>query len=207
MTVLEGSGGAGDEARDAALLARFQAGDDTAFDELMSIYYRPVLNLIYKFKGSSAKEAEDTAQEVFLHVYRALPRFELRAKLFTYIYKVTMNQCFKERKKRVKDIPVQVSLDEPVDSQGSSSRPWQRELADTEDTPLQKIEYGEVRDELRQALAKIDSEMRAPLILNRFYDMTYEEIAQMMGITAAAVRSRIYRARQTLLKHLQKLWG
>ena len=49
--------------------------------------------------------------------------------------------------------------------------------------------------------------MRAPLILNRFYDMTYEEIAQMMGITAAAVRSRIHRARQTLLKHLQKLWG
>ena len=107
-----------EEAADAALLARFQAGDDSAFDELMTIYYRPVLNLIYKFKGGSAKEAEDTAQEVFLQLYKALPRFELRARLFTYIYKVTMNQCFKERKKRAKDVPLQISLDEPVDNGG-----------------------------------------------------------------------------------------
>ena len=150
----------GDEAQEAALLERFQGGDDSAFDELMTIYYRPVLNLIYKFKGGTAREAEDTAQEVFLQLYRALPRFELRAKLFTYIYKVTMNQCFKERKRRAKDVPMQVSLDEPVDS--GSDRPVQRDLADGSDSPLETVEYGEVREELRVALLKIDSEMRAP---------------------------------------------
>ncbi len=195
----------GDEAQEAALLERFQGGDDSAFDELMTIYYRPVLNLIYKFKGGTAREAEDTAQEVFLQLYRALPRFELRAKLFTYIYKVTMNQCFKERKRRAKDVPMQVSLDEPVDS--GSDRPVQRDLADGSDSPLETVEYGEVREELRVALLKIDSEMRAPLIMNRFYDLTYEEIAEILNITPAAVRSRIHRARQALLKHLNKTFG
>ena len=195
----------GDEAHEAALLERFQGGDDSAFDELMTIYYRPVLNLIYKFKGGTAREAEDTAQEVFLQLYRALPRFELRAKLFTYIYKVTMNQCFKERKRRAKDVPMQVSLDEPGDS--GSDRPVQRDLADGSDSPLETVEYGEVREELRVALLKIDSEMRAPLIMNRFYDLTYEEIAEILNITPAAVRSRIPRAWQALLKHLNKTFG
>lgn len=195
----------GEEAADAALLARFQAGDDSAFDELMTIYYRPVLNLIYKFKGGSAKEAEDTAQEVFLQLYKALPRFELRARLFTYIYKVTMNQCFKERKKRAKDVPMQISLDEPVDNGGD--RPMQRDFADPSDSPLETVEYGEVSRELRRALLTIDDEMRAPLIMNRFYDLTYEEIAETLGITVAAVRSRIHRARQTLQKYLGKIFN
>ena len=192
-------------AADAALLERFQAGDDSAFDELMTIYYRPVLNLIYKFKGGSAKEAEDTAQEVFLQLYKALPRFELRARLFTYIYKVTMNQCFKERKRRAKDVPVQISLDEPMENGGD--RPMQRDFADTSDSPLETVEYGEVSRELRRALLKIDDEMRAPLIMNRFYDLTYEEIAETLGITVAAVRSRIHRARQTLQKYLGKIFN
>ena len=195
----------GEEAVDAALLARFQAGDDSAFDELMTIYYRPVLNLIYKFKGGSAREAEDTAQEVFLQLYKALPRFELRARLFTYIYKVTMNQCFKERKKRAKDVPLQISLDEPMDNGGD--RPMQRDFADPGDSPLESGEYGEVSRELQRALLKIDEEMRAPLIMNRFYDLTYEEIAETLGITVAAVRSRIHRARQTLQKYLGKIFN
>lgn len=195
----------GEEAVDAALLARFQAGDDSAFDELMTIYYRPVLNLIYKFKGGSAREAEDTAQEVFLQLYKALPRFELRARLFTYIYKVTMNQCFKERKKRAKDVPLQISLDEPMDNGGD--RPMQRDFAGSGDSPLESVEYGEVSRELQRALLKIDEEMRAPLIMNRFYDLTYEEIAETLGITVAAVRSRIHRARQTLQKYLGKIFN
>lgn len=195
----------GEEAVDAALLARFQAGDDSAFDELMTIYYRPVLNLIYKFKGGSAREAEDTAQEVFLQLYKALPRFELRARLFTYIYKVTMNQCFKERKKRAKDVPLQISLDEPMGNGGD--RPMQRDFADSGDSPLEFVEYGEVSRELQRALLKIDEEMRAPLIMNRFYDLTYEEIAETLGITVAAVRSRIHRARQTLQKYLGKIFN
>ncbi|MGM9992383.1 MAG: RNA polymerase sigma factor [Candidatus Bruticola sp.] len=193
------------DSADAALLERFQAGDDSAFDELMNIYYRPVLNLIYKFKGGTAKEAEDTAQEVFLQLYKALPRFELRARLFTYIYKVTMNQCLKERKKRAKDIPIQISLDEPVDKGGD--RPVQRDFPDPDDSPLESIEYAEVSKELREALFKIDDEMRAPLLMNRFNNLTYEEIASILGITVAAVRSRIHRARQTLQKHLDKIFG
>ena len=201
---LEGKSGY-DGSRDAELLERFQSGDQSAFEELMSLYYKSVLNLIYRFKGCSAREAEDTAQEVFLRLYRALPRFELRAKLFTYIYKVTMNQCFKERKHRAKDIPVKLSIDEPLEN--ASDSPIRRDIVDPGDLPLQSVEYGETYAEVVKALQKIDAEMRAPLILNRFYDMTYEEIAEVMELTPAAVRSRVHRARQNILKHLRKAFG
>lgn len=195
-----------DENRDAALLSRFQAGDDSAFDELMTVYYRPVLNLIYRFRGNStARAAEDTAQEVFLHLYKALPRFEIRAKLFTYIYKVTMNQCLKEKRRRVKDIPVQISLDEPIET--DSDRPLMRSIVDPQDSPLQTVECMEVNEELKKALLEIEEDMRMPLLLNRFYDMTYEDIAEVMGITSAAVRSRVHRARQFLLKRLNKAFN
>ena len=193
------------DAADAALLERFQSGDDSAFDELMTRYYRPVLNLIFKFKGGSAREAEDTAQEVFLQLYRALPRFELRAKLFTYIYKVTMNQCLKERRHRAKDVPIQISLDAPLDD-GTSDRAMKRDFADPAEGPLSAIEYSELSAQMREALLSIEPEMRAPLLLNRFKNLTYDEIAEIMNITPAAVRSRVHRARQVLMKRLSWLF-
>jgi len=96
---------------DLVLIERFKAGDPTAFDELMQRHYRAVLNLVFRFTGASGQSAEDLAQDVFLRIYRALPRFEARARFFTYLYKVTMNLCFKERARWARLRSRTVSLD------------------------------------------------------------------------------------------------
>lgn len=184
---------------DMALIERFQAGDKTAFDELMQRHYRAVLNIIYRFTGTAGPAAEDMAQDIFLRVFRALPRFEARAKFFTFLYKVTMNYCFKarqqENKRRNRTCSLNANWDDPSASPA-------KEPADPGGSALDAVTRSELCVNIRQAVMALPDEQRAAVVLYRFRHCSYEEIADILGISLAAVKSRLHRAKLTLQKSL-----
>ncbi|HXE71976.1 MAG TPA: RNA polymerase sigma factor [Candidatus Nitrosotenuis sp.] len=186
---------------DLGLLERFKAGDAGAFDELMQKHYKAVLNLIYRFTGVRGEEAEDLAQEVFLRIYRAAPRFEARARFFTYLYKVTMNLCLKERQRWSRRKTV--SLDAVSDDNAPSAA--LRNLADTGPSLQDSYERGEMAEAIRRAVMELPEDQRQAVILHRYHDLSYEEITEVLGISLPAVKSRLHRAKLALQRRLQDL--
>lgn len=185
--------------RDLELIERFQHGDKSAFDELMTMYYRPVLNLIYRFTGANSQRSEDMAQEIFLGVYKALPRYEARARFFTFLYRVTMNYCLRERTKEFRERKSTYRLDADWDDPDS--------LEHIIPDPAGSVETAVVRQEVgeavRQAVLALPEEQRAAVLLYRFDNLSYEEIGQVLGISLPAVKSRLHRAKLSLQKLLR----
>ena len=184
---------------DLELIERFKTGDQTAFDELMQRHYRSVLNLVYRFTGATGQPAEDLAQDVFLRIYRALPRFEARARFFTYLYKVTMNLCLKERARWARHRSRTVSLDGHWDD---PEGPGPRTIPDPAGSAQDRFGRREVAGEVREAVMDLPEEQRAAVILHRFHHLSYEEITEVLGISLPAVKSRLHRAKLALQKRL-----
>jgi RNA polymerase sigma-70 factor (ECF subfamily) len=178
---------------DLELLERFKDGDGTAFDELLIKYQRPVLNLIIRFMGST-EQAEDLAQEVFLRVFRAAVRFEARAKFFTYLYRITLNLCLKEREKAAKQKTE--SLDD------GDERNSRREIADPRGSVEDTYASMELSQMVQEAVKSLPDEQRSVVILARYHDMSYEEIAETLDISVPAVKSRLHRAKLALKDRL-----
>ena len=169
---------------DVDLMLRVKAGDAEAFNQLMDKYQRTVVNLVFRFTGD-AENAEDLAQEVFLRIYRAAPRYEPKAKFFTYLYQVTLNLCRNERERNTR------RKASSLDSRGAQDdKAW--EIADPEvgaETLVQR------------------QEMAAQVILQRFQDLGYEELAEVTAQTVSAVKAKLHRARLALKKKLEPLLG
>ena len=176
------------EPDDVELMLRLKRGDDSAFDGIVRRHQKNVLNLVYRYLGD-ATHAEDVAQEVFFKVYRARANYEPKAKFSTWLYRVTVNHCLNEIRSR-------------------KSQPAKMELVDDmlEESAGQEADERLRRQETRQAVkAAIDSlpeHQRMAVILARYEELSYEEIAETMGITLEAVKSVLHRAKETLKEKL-----
>jgi len=178
---------------DLSLLDQFRKGDTNAFNGLIEKYYTKVLNLVYRFYGCERHEAEDIAQEVFLRVYRGLERFEGRSSFFTYLYRVTMNLCLKKRPNRWREAPSEMN-----ESAAMETPMFQKKVESVEGDLLQKEQARVVRE----VVLSLPEEQREVVLLSRFHDMPYEEIARTLHLSLAAVKSRLHRARLTLKERL-----
>lgn len=180
---------------DLALVERFKQGDNAAFEALVTKYQRSVLNLVYRFTGETNR-AEDLAQEVFVRVYRALGGFEAKAKFFTYLYKITLNLCLKEREREQRRRTY--SLDEKSnDDEGRV-----REVVDTSGSAEDVVERREIARVVREAVQSLPEEQRTAVILHRFQGLSYEELAEVLDISLPAVKSRLHRAKLALKEQL-----
>jgi RNA polymerase sigma-70 factor (ECF subfamily) len=178
---------------DLSLLDRFRKGDKDAFNGLIEKYYKKVLNLVYRFYGCERHEAEDIAQEVFLRVYKGIERFEGRSSFFTYLYKVTMNLCLKKRPHRWRETPSEMDESDTV-----NAPMFQKKVEAVEKDYLDQERSKVVREVIRS----LPEDQRAVVLLSRFHDMPYEEIAQTLDISLAAVKSRLHRAKLILKERL-----
>ena len=176
---------------DLALIERFKSGDTVAFERLVEKYQRTVLNLVIRFTGDVAR-AEDLAQEVFLRLYRALGTFEAKARFFTYLYRVTLNLCLKERERTARQRTY--SLDEPRSD--DDARP--RELPDAGGSAEAVVASLEEASVVRQAVLSLPAEQREAVILHRFHGLTYEEMTEVLQISLPALKSRLHRAKLAL---------
>lgn len=189
---------AGHVEEDVDLMLRVKAGDAQAFNQLMDKYQRTVVNLVFRFTGD-AENAEDLAQEVFLRVYRAAPRYEPKAKFFTYLYQITLNLCRNERERN------QRRRTTSLDSRTGDDKGW--DVPDPDIGAETLLQRQETASQVQAAIQELPNEQRQLLILQRFQELGYEELAEVTAQTVSAVKAKLHRARLALKKKLEPLLG
>lgn len=161
-------------------------GDSEAFGELVLLYQRPVFNLAYRML-SNAKEAEDAAQEAFVKAYTNLHRYDVNRSFKTWLLSITSNHCIDRlRKRRL----TWLSIDEPL--------PPHPALVSSQESPEAATLHQEMSEQIQQLLDHLSDDYRLVVILRYWYDYSYAEMAAMLDTTESAIKSRLFRARQTL---------
>ena len=161
------------------------AGDHQAFSRLVEAYQRPVYNLTYRMLGN-AQEAEDAAQETFLRAFSRLQQYKPEHKFSTWILSIANNHCIDRLRKRRATF---VSIDD---------NPVLQNLEDDGPLPERSALRREHSREIQALLNELDPDYRTPLILRHWEELSYDEIAETMGISVSAVKSRLFRARQKM---------
>jgi len=180
---------------DFQLIEAFRRGEEKAFDEIVRRYQRQVANIIYLTLGSR-EEVDDLSQEVFVRVYRSLERFEFDSSLYSWIYRIAVNLCIDEiRKKRIRKlIPLEFITEKKLEREKRT-----KETATGADELLLK----EKKEVIRRALERLSPIHRTVILLREYQDLSYGEIAKTLGISPQAVKSRIFRAREELREMLK----
>lgn len=189
-------GGGADE--DGELIARVKRGDYSAFEKLVRKYQNRVYNHCFKFL-SNQEDAEDILQETFLQVYKSLDTFRGEAAFTTWLLKIATNNCLmKLRKKKKMNV---ISIDKPIDFEGSQ---MPREIVDWSKNP--SIQYGndEIGALLDKAIAQLPEDKRIVLVLKDVEGFSNIEISKMLGMSVAAVKSRLHRSRLFIRDMLSK---
>jgi RNA polymerase sigma-70 factor (ECF subfamily) len=168
-------------------LEQARRGDQAAFARLVGAYQGPVYNLCYRML-SNAPEAEDAAQETFMRMYTKLHTYQPERKLSSWVLSIASHYCIDRLRRRRGQW---ISLDEePV----AATLPSQNR--GPEDLALR----AESRDEVQRLVDMLPAAYRVPLILRYWYDLSYAEIAEVMGLTVQAVKSRLHRARLQVIE-------
>ncbi|MHB9146415.1 MAG: sigma-70 family RNA polymerase sigma factor [Symbiobacteriia bacterium] len=185
---------------EGALVARACQGEVEAFEQLVAAYERKVYNLAYRLTGSP-DDAADVAQEALLKVYTSLPEFRGDSSFSTWLYRVVSNTCLDELRRRKRQRAV--SLDQPltlVDGE-DLSRQW----ADDSDGPEEILTRKEQRALVQQAITLLDEEHRVIIVMRDIQGLSYQEVADSLGLSLGTVKSRLNRARAALQKKFSEL--
>lgn len=180
----------------ASTVEAARRGDEAASRQIVEALHRPVLATIFRFLGPRwRRDVEDLAQEVFLKVFRALDRFDPdRAKFTTWVYTFVRNHCYDVLKRR--RVPTS-SLDEQPEDGPRRDLPDRRELQPTHDA--ENSELGRV---IGEALATLGEDQRMVFVLREYEDLDYREIAAITGVSEGTVKSRLFRAKESLRAQL-----
>jgi RNA polymerase sigma-70 factor (ECF subfamily) len=175
---------------DAQLMLRFKDGDTGAFEHLFSRHTRAMISFAYRFVRNR-EMAEELAQEIFLKVYEGAAGYEAQAKFTTWLYRIATNVCLNEVRK-------------PQFRAGRQSLTTTRSReTGTAIAPALRLERQAMSHAIRSALGQLPDSQRVAFILNKYQELSYAEVAGIMGISEKAVKSLIHRAKETLAAKLK----
>jgi len=184
-----------DTATEQALVAKCLRNDYEAFGRIVDAYQTRVLGFVRRMLRSE-EEALDVTQEVFIKAFQGMSRFDGRASLRTWLFRIAYNLCV-DRSRKGDRTPVHTSLEPAL----SDDEPI--EFADNRWSPEELVMNEELADVLEQALEGMSEKLRTVLLLHDKEDMAYEEIALTVDVPVGTVKSRLFLARA----HLQKVIG
>jgi RNA polymerase sigma-70 factor, ECF subfamily len=194
-----GAGSGPDSQSDADIMLRTKAGDQSAFEYLVQKYRRPMVSFMYRMARNSAV-AEDLAQEVFLRVYRSRETYEASAKFSTWLYRIATNLAVNHARDTRHERPeVQVSLDEPDDDTGTTL-----ELPDGALNAEQQMVRRERLLAIRQKIEALPEQQRLAVIMHKYQQMDYKQIADVLKKSESATKSLLFRAYETLREQLKE---
>ncbi|MGA2802053.1 MAG: sigma-70 family RNA polymerase sigma factor [Verrucomicrobiota bacterium] len=183
---------------DAALMLRVKRGNRAAFAELVEKYKQPVMNLVYRTLRDET-EAEDLAQNVFLQVYKSRNRYKRTAKFSTWLFTIARNLCLNELRRRSRHRAE--SLEE---THGEYEGQPQRQYEDKKNfLPTETLLHSELAQKIEEALVELPENQRTAILLCRQEDLSYEEIARVLGCSLSATKSLIHRGREVLKQKLK----
>jgi RNA polymerase sigma-70 factor (ECF subfamily) len=187
-----------EELTDAEIMLRVGAGDDAAFDYLVDKFRRPVVSFMYRMAHNQAV-AEELAQEVFLRVYRSRATYAAEAKFTTWLYRIATNLAVNHaRDTRSERTAPSVSLDEPDEETGS-----RMDVADRSLTAEQQLLRTERMAAIKQHVMELPERQRMAVLMHKYQEMDYREIAQVLKLSESATKSLLFRAYETLRDKLK----
>lgn len=184
-----------EDAVDVALMLRVANRDEQAFEQLIERHQNAVIGTVAKMLGN-ASDAEDIAQQVFIRLWKYAPRYKRKAKFTTFLFTITRNLVFNESKRRSKR--KEHSIEEREDD-------FHIQIPDSDgNTPAREIQQRELEIAVNTAIAGLPEKQRMAVILRRYENLPYEEIASILKLSVSAVKSQLFRARTTLRESLQQ---
>lgn len=168
-------------------LDQARRGDKAAFGKIIEAYQRPVYNLAYRMLSNSG-EAEEAAQEAFIRAYTRLDSYNPNHKFSTWLLSITSNYCIDLIRKRR---AILLSIDEPLPPHPSL-------MSERSSGPEPQLVQSEQEEMVQTLLAELAPEYREAVVLRYWYELSYDEIAEMMDTTVSAIKSRLFRARRQL---------
>ena len=182
--------------RDAELMVRVREGDDTSFALLLERHRTPVIHFLYRMVQNQAV-AEELAQEVFLRVYRSRAWYEPTARFTTWLFRIAthlaLNQIRDGRHERGSE-----SIDEAVERRSSVAR----KLTDSQLTAEQQMLRQARQHEVRQAIELLPAKQKAAVLMHKYQEMEYSQIAEVLNTSESAVKSLLFRAYENLRARL-----
>jgi len=178
---------------DEALVQRVLAGEDEAFRALLARYHTSIFRLSYYWAGNR-DDALDLCQECLVHLYKVLGQFDNRYRFHVWMYKVCTNRCInwlKANRRARETVPFSHLTEQALD------------LPDKSPGPADSVFHMEVRQKLLEAVQALPEKYRVPITLRYLEDLSYKEIAAVMGITLKNVEIRIHRAKKMLHEQLK----
>lgn len=183
---------------DTELMLRVKRGDMDAFAALVEKYKQPIMNLIYRTLPDPT-EAEDLAQSVFVQVHKSAHRYTPSAKFTTWLFTIARNLCLNEIRRRSRHPAESIDQHEP---QNPSEAPLQ--VPDSRSpNPGELVLRSELEAKIEEAIRALPPNQRIALLLCREEELSYEEIAEILGCSLSATKSLIHRARETLKARLK----
>ncbi len=177
-----------------SLIEQCLAGDQSAWEQIVRQNWRKVFNVAYKFVGKH-DEAEDLTQDIFLKIFKALKTFDRRANFQTWIISISRNLCIDHYRSVRKE---RQTIARDVDS--NDLQP-----ATSDRGPYAQAEHQDLRAQLRQALETLPITLRTAVVLRDLQELSYQEIADRLGLPEGTVKSRINRGRIELAHQLRRL--
>ncbi|MFB3140104.1 MAG: RNA polymerase sigma factor [Candidatus Acidiferrales bacterium] len=185
---------------DEEWMLRLQAGDDHAFDHLLGKYRAPVVHFVYRLVREPAL-AEELAQEVFLRVFRARRSYRPRAKFTTWLFRIATNVALNAlrdgRMRRWGETSIDAEDADPQVAQLSAPGP----------TAEQRLLEAERARQIRAAVESLPEKQRLAVLLHKYQDLDYAEIAPILGCSESALKSLLFRAYEALRVKLRPLVG
>ena len=183
---------------DAVLMLRVKRGNREAFAELVDKYKQPVMNFVYRSLRDET-EAEDLAQNVFLQVYKSRSRYKQTAKFSTWLFTIARNLCLNELRRRSRH-PAESIEETHANNEDQPQRQYEDK---SQMAPPEKLLHGELAQKIEEALAALPENQRTAILLCRQDELSYEEIAEILGCSLSATKSLIHRGRETLKEKLK----
>jgi len=187
---------------DIQLMLNFKEGDQRAFQLLFDKYKKQVINFCFRYCGHQAV-AEELAQETFLRVYKAAPRYRPEARFSTWLFKIATNVCLNEIRRPIYRARLD-SIDQAPDEDHAANPELSMDPEQSRPDALLEAHQNQIL--IRQAMGRLPKEQRTALLLRVTEGFSYGEIGQQINRSESHVKTLIYRGRQRLKKLLGAYW-
>lgn len=182
--------------RDAELMLRVRDGDEVSFALLLEKHRNSVIHFLYRMVQNQAI-AEELAQEVFLRVYRSRETYEPSAKFTTWLFRITTHLALNHVRDRRKD-----KLNDSIDEKVEDGAP--RQLPAREANVEERLLRDARLDEVRKAIEELPDKQRGAVLMHKYEEMEYSQIASVLGCSESAVKSLLFRAYESLRTSLRQ---
>ena len=183
--------------RDAQLMLRVREGDESSFALLLNQHRRPVVHFLFRMVQNQAI-SEELAQEVFLRVYRSRASYEPTAKFTTWLFRIATHVALNSIRDRKYERGQESLEEEVIEGVG-------RQIPDRRPTVEHRMVREARLEEVRRAVDALPAKQRAAVVMHKYHELDYDQIAEALGISGSALKSLLFRAYETLRARLSHM--